>query len=80
MCVVRVPNFFGLGRKVVAIKEFCGKAGGPQYLSFKENDIIEVISDRTNVPKWWRGRIIEGQSVGQEGFFPRENVREVKTQ
>ncbi len=42
-----------MGQKLRATKQFNGNNGGPDYLSFQENDIIEVVSVDTGNANWW---------------------------
>uniref|UniRef100_A0A183IQA9 SH3 domain-containing protein n=1 Tax=Soboliphyme baturini TaxID=241478 RepID=A0A183IQA9_9BILA len=59
----------------IAVRSFIGNNGGPSFLSFKENDLIEVVSINTGLEGWWRGRIIEGECCGRTGLFPPDYVR-----
>lgn len=60
---------------VVAVKSFNGNNGGPDYLSFNENDVIEVVSMDTGLQGWWTGRVLRGDNVGRLGLFPADHVR-----
>lgn len=64
------------GRHFTAIRTFNGKPFGPDYLTFKEGDRLEIVCDRTGVSGWWRGKILSGEFRGQIGLFPRDHVVE----
>ena len=64
------------------------QAAGPEELSIRPDDVIEVL-DKDTVPGWWKGTfqcttivrhtntISVGTLNGQSGFFPSNYVEEL---
>ncbi|KRZ76093.1 Guanine nucleotide exchange factor VAV2 [Trichinella papuae] len=61
--------------KFVAIAPFTGSDCNAPSLTFRENDVIQLLSMDVGFEGQWLGRIIQGDNVGQVGFFKPEYVR-----
>ncbi|KRY86121.1 Guanine nucleotide exchange factor VAV2 [Trichinella pseudospiralis] len=61
--------------KFVAIAPFTGNDCNAPSLTFRENDVIQLLSMDVGFEGQWLGRIIQGDNVGQVGFFRPEYVR-----
>ncbi|KFD47363.1 hypothetical protein M513_11778, partial [Trichuris suis] len=72
--LLRSPTLLEGGQKYVAIAPYMGE-GGPDFLSFKENDVIQLLSRCAGREGYWYGRVYEGDNAGQMGFFLPEYVR-----
>ncbi|OUC42574.1 RhoGEF domain protein [Trichinella nativa] len=61
--------------KFVAIAPFTGSDCNAPSLTFRENDVIQLLSMDVGFEGQWLGRLIQGDNVGQVGFFRPEYVR-----